>query len=75
LGVKGTCASIVSEFVPTVIDELDGREGVVYGEVLGDIVSAVRFIPLDRSFYVGGEVVVGSTGDWGGLVVRGEGDL
>jgi hypothetical protein len=53
-----------------IVDELDGFERVVRGEVLGDIVSAVRSIPLDSSFYVGWEVVKGSAGNWGSLVVR-----
>jgi hypothetical protein len=58
-----------------VVDELDRFEGVVRGEVLGDVVSAVRSVPLDSSLYVGREIVVGATGYWGGLVVRGKGDL
>jgi hypothetical protein len=58
-----------------IVDELDGLECIVRGEVLGDIVSAVRPIPLDGSFYVSWEVVMGSAGDWGGLVVRCKGDL
>ena len=58
-----------------VVDEFDGFEGIVRGEMLGDIISAVRSVPLDGSFYVGREVVVGSAGYWGSLVVRGKGDL
>jgi hypothetical protein len=69
------CTGIVLEFVPTIVDELDGLECIVRGEVLGDIVSAVRSIPLDGSFYVSWEVVMDLAGDWGGLVVRGKGDL
>jgi hypothetical protein len=69
------CAGVVSEFVPTIVDELDGFEGIVRREVLGNVVSAVRSIPLDSSLYVGRKVILSSTGDWGGLVVRGEGDL
>jgi hypothetical protein len=48
----------------TVIDELDGFEGVVRGKVLRNVVPAVRSVPLDGPFYVGWEVVVGSAGDW-----------
>jgi hypothetical protein len=75
LGVEGSCTRVVSELVPAVIDELDGFEGVVRGKVLRNIVPAVRSVPLDSPFYVGWEVVVGSAGDWGGLVVRSKGDL
>jgi hypothetical protein len=58
-----------------IVDELDGFEGIVCSEVLGDIVSAVRSIPLDSSFYVSWKVIVGSTGNGGSLVVWGKGDL
>jgi hypothetical protein len=53
-GCRSTCTGIVSEFVPTVVDEFDRLKCVIRGEVLGDIVSAVRSIPLDGSFYVSG---------------------
>jgi hypothetical protein len=58
-----------------VIDEFDRFEGVVRGKVLRNVVPAVRSVPLDGSFYVGWEIVVGSAGDWGSLVVWGKGDL
>jgi hypothetical protein len=63
------------KLVPTVVDEFDGFERVVRGEVLGNIISVVRSVPLNGSFYVGREVVVGSAGYQGSLVVQGEGDL
>jgi hypothetical protein len=75
LSVEGACTRVVSEFVPAVIDEFDGFEGVVRGEVLRNVVPAVRSVPLDGPFYVGWEVVVGSAGDWCSLVIWGKGDL
>jgi hypothetical protein len=75
LGVKGTRTSVVSELVPTVVDELDRFEGVVRCEVLGNVVPSVRSVPLDGPFYVGWEIVVGSAGDGSGLVVWSKSDL
>jgi hypothetical protein len=43
--------------------------------VLGDVVSVVMSVPLDSSFYMGREVVLGLADDGGSLVVRGKGNL
>jgi hypothetical protein len=75
LGVEGACMGVVFESIPKVVDELNRFEGVGRGDVLGNIISLITLAPIYCSLDMVREVILGSVGDRGRLIVQGKGDL